>query len=129
MAGAIVGVARASRDTERRAIEYMPDMADTLAYKSFAPNAATRDGKTLQAPVAGSIPRDHHSFPYGATPDEASRAGRELHNPVPASADALARGRELYETFCLVCHGRSGLGDGPLVPKIQIGRPSCRGRV
>src|SRR4029434_5147027 len=52
------------------------------------------------------------------TPDEALRAGRELHNPVAPSADALAEGRALYETFCLVCHGDRGRGYGPLVPRI-----------
>jgi mono/diheme cytochrome c family protein len=96
----------------------MPDMAYSPAYGSFAPNPATRDGKTLQAPVAGTIPRGFPPFRYGATPEEAARAGVELTNPLPATAETLDRGRRLYETFCFVCHGPEGKGDGPLVPKI-----------
>jgi mono/diheme cytochrome c family protein len=103
---------------ERPGYEYMPDMARSPAYGSFAPNPVTRDGKTLQAPVAGTIARGFLPFRYGATPEEAGRAGVELTNPVAPTAATLAEGRRLYETFCLVCHGERGRGDGPLVPKI-----------
>jgi mono/diheme cytochrome c family protein len=117
-AGAIAVVVGASNDAGRRALEYMPDMTYSLPYNSFAPNAVTRDGKTLQLPVAGTMPRGFHPFRYGATPEEALRAGRELRSPVAQTAETLAQGRELYETFCLVCHGSRGQGDGPLVPRI-----------
>jgi mono/diheme cytochrome c family protein len=118
MAIAFVVVARASNDAARRGVEYMPDMSYSLPYNTFAPNPITRDGKTLQPPVPGTVPRDVQPFRYGATPDEALRAGRELRNPVAPSAAALTEGRALYETFCLVCHGERGQGDGPLVPRI-----------
>lgn len=115
---AIVVTACASNDIGRRGMEYMPDMAYSVPYNSFAPNPVTRDGKTLQAPVAGTVPRGFHPYRYAATQDEALRAGRELRNPIPRSPEALAQGRALYETFCLVCHGEQGRGDGPLVPRI-----------
>ena len=35
-----------------------------------------------------------------------------LTNPVPADEASLARGEEIYTTYCTVCHGESGLGDG-----------------
>jgi mono/diheme cytochrome c family protein len=117
-ASAIVVMARAASDTSVRGMEYMPDMAYSVPYNSFAPNPVTRDGKTLQLPVAGTVPRGVQPFRYAATQDEALRAGRELRNPIASSPDALAHGRALYETFCLVCHGEQGRGDGPLVPKI-----------
>jgi mono/diheme cytochrome c family protein len=116
--GAIVVVARASMDTGHRSMEYMPDMAYSVPYNAFDPNPTTRDGKTLQRPQAGTIPRGAHPFRYAATPEDALRAGRELRNPLSPTPEALAQGRALYETFCLVCHGQEGRGDGPLVPKI-----------
>jgi mono/diheme cytochrome c family protein len=94
----------------------MPDMAHSVPYDSFAPNPNTRDGKTLQAPVAGTVPRGFLPLHYRASPADAERAGRELHDP-GLNEDA-ARGRLLYATFCLVCHGAQGRGDGPLVPRI-----------
>lgn len=97
--------------------EFMPDMAHSVPFDAFAPNPVTRDGLTLQAPVAGTMARGHLPFHYAATPEEAERAGRELRDPFPPSPAVLARGRAVYETFCRVCHGARGLGDGPIIPK------------
>ena len=33
-----------------------------------------------------------------------------LVNPVPPTAESLARGEEVYERFCIVCHGPDGAG-------------------
>ena len=41
-------------------------------------------------------------------------AGRTLVNPIARSPESLARGRELYERHCLVCHGEHGQGNGPV---------------
>ncbi len=41
-------------------------------------------------------------------------AGRTLVNPIARSPESLARGRELYERHCLVCHGEQGQGNGPV---------------
>ena len=35
-----------------------------------------------------------------------------LRNPIPRSAESIARGRELFEKDCAVCHGAEGRGDG-----------------
>jgi mono/diheme cytochrome c family protein len=103
---------------EERAREYMPDMARSPAYGAFAPNPVTRDGLTLQRPVPGTVARGARPFHYGAGEDEAIRAGRELANPHPATARTLEEGKALYETYCLVCHGARGQGDGPIAGKI-----------
>ena len=40
-------------------------------------------------------------------------AGEELVNPIAEDdADALTRGAFVYNTFCVVCHGAAGLGNG-----------------
>ena len=44
-------------------------------------------------------------------------AGRTLVNPIRKSPESLARGREMYELHCLVCHGEQGRGDGPVGQK------------
>ena len=108
-----------------RAREYFPDMARGPAYKAFAPNAATRTGLTLQAPVPGTIARGHlaYQFHYGPGEEEAARAGRELTNPLRLSAETIEDGRALYQTYCLVCHGANGKGDGPLVVAGKIPTP------
>lgn len=114
----LAGSIACEAESRKRSYEYMPDMVYSVPYDSFAPNPVTRNGITLQRPVKGTIPRGSLPLHYGATRDEAERAGRELSNPIPATADTVAQGRVLYDTFCLVCHGERGEGDGPLVPRI-----------
>jgi mono/diheme cytochrome c family protein len=104
--------------SEQRAYEYMPDMARSPSYKAFAPNSVTRDGLTLQHPVAGTIPRGYHVFHYGPGEEEAARAGRDLQNPYRATAQTLDEGKALFQTYCQVCHGEQGKGDGPISGKI-----------
>ena len=41
-------------------------------------------------------------------------AGRTLVNPIRKLPESLARGRQLYERHCLVCHGEQGRGNGPV---------------
>ncbi len=41
-------------------------------------------------------------------------AGRTLVNPIGISPESLARGREMYDTHCIVCHGAQGRGNGPV---------------
>lgn len=37
-----------------------------------------------------------------------------IPNPVAATPASIARGQELYQQHCVVCHGVGGRGDGPL---------------
>ncbi|MDR3673128.1 MAG: DUF3341 domain-containing protein [Holophaga sp.] len=69
------------------------------------PSAFFKDGHGMQMPVAGTVARGF--LPSGlASPEDGAR----LVNPLPRSADVLARGRAEYQIRCTVCHG--ALGDG-----------------
>ena len=108
----------ACSNASERGFEYAPDMVRGPAYKAFAPNPATRDGLTLQRPVAGTIARGYRPFHYGPGEDEAARAGRDLVDPFDASRPVVEEGGALYRSYCLVCHGPQGKGDGPISGKI-----------
>jgi mono/diheme cytochrome c family protein len=41
--------------------------------------------------------------------------GDTLTNPLPMSDGVLARGHQVYDVYCAVCHGAEGHGDGPIV--------------
>ena len=60
-------------------------------------------------PVAGTVPIT------GAEPDSIPVAIAErLTSPRTRTAESLNRGKWVYETYCLVCHGPTGHGDGPI---------------
>jgi mono/diheme cytochrome c family protein len=60
-------------------------------------------------PAPGSVPIT------GSDPDSLSAADAErLSNPRTRTAESLNRGQWVYETYCLVCHGPAGRGDGPI---------------
>ena len=40
--------------------------------------------------------------------------GQTFENPVPATRDSVATGRQRYVFMCRECHGNSGLGDGDM---------------
>ena len=99
-------------------VEFFPDMAHAPRYGAFAPNPTFRDGKTLQAPPPGTIPRGLMPVRYAATPADAERAGEELTNPFAGDdTAALGRGEQVFVTFCVPCHGAGGRGDGPLTQR------------
>jgi len=107
-----------SQNKKTPGYEYIfSDMVYSVPYDAFAPNPVTRDKKTLQVPPEGTIPRGFMPYHYGDTPDEERRAERELVNTFPRSAENMARGKKVFETFCFVCHGSEGKGDGPVIPK------------
>jgi len=47
-------------------------------------------------------------------------------NPLPADSAVLARGQELFLRFCMVCHGPTGAGNGPVVFKPGQDQPGTR---
>ena len=58
----------------------------------------------------------HRHGHWSAPPEEARKP-----NPVPPDQDSIERGKKLYQTHCVVCHGSAGKGDGPaaagLIPR------------
>ncbi|HZP01469.1 MAG TPA: cytochrome c [Terriglobia bacterium] len=102
-------------DLTRRSYEYFPNMARSARYNAFEPNPNFGDGKTLQPPVPGTIPRGFHPLRLVASKEDAIRAGEELQNPFSSSdARALERGQLVFGNFCQACHGAGGRGDGPV---------------
>lgn len=99
-------------DTEKPNYEFLPGMLYSIPYDTFAENDHFPDGKTLQAPIPGTIPRGYMPLLYAATPEDAIRAGEEMESPLDPEVDHSQRGAKIYATFCIPCHGASGVGDG-----------------
>jgi len=103
------------RDATEPNREFLPEMVRTPRYNAFAPNSNFPDGKTLQPPEPGTIPRGYLPLHYAKTPEDALRAGEDLQNPLSlGDARALERGAAVFTSFCQPCHGARGRGDGPV---------------
>jgi mono/diheme cytochrome c family protein len=113
----IGGVRVMSRDVGVRNREWPTQMQYSPAYRSQTANPVLPYQMTEQPPVPGTVPRGFHPFHYGLDQVEADRAGRELTNPFSSTPENLARGQYIFTNYCAVCHGTTGAGDGPIIPK------------
>lgn len=121
--------------------EYMPDMAHSIAYEAnyltyyhlnqYDEDTIYRKMAEPRKPVMGTVPRGaagvkgaeawipaNGSVPYyyDGTPEGRLAAMAEItENPIPLTESGLAKGKELYNTFCAVCHAKDGQGNGVIV--------------
>ncbi len=71
---------------------------------------------TVAIPVNGAVP-----YYYGDTEEERTRATAELQmNPFPITREGLARGKDLYNVNCGICHGEKIDGNGWLVAEENV---------
>lgn len=115
------------RDLGQPNADFLPGMAEPVSYSAFAPNPNFPNGKTLQEPVAGTIARGHLPLRYRPTAEDAVRAGQELRNPFSShDAQVRQRGAYVFGSYCQVCHGAQGGGDGPVAQRGVPPPPSLR---
>ncbi len=66
------------------------------------------NNRAISTPINGHVP-----YYYNDTEPDRLRAIADLQrNPFPITASGLARGAELYNLFCAICHGEAGDGNG-----------------
>jgi mono/diheme cytochrome c family protein len=102
------------RDRNNPGWDYFPDMFYSTAYESYTKNPNFKDGITMRTPAEGSIPLGFVPFDFTLEPESRIKAGIELINPFSATPEVITRGKKIYSTFCLGCHGIGGDGDGNL---------------
>lgn len=94
------------------------DMVDQLSQKAQESAAPPGPGSV---PIHGNeiVPVPMNDIEA----DEMKEAAASIDNPVPATPDSIARGKYFYEINCLVCHGETGVGDGPVGLKFVTKAP------
>ena len=103
---------------------YMDHMVHSPAYKYYGENPNFKDGKTAQYPVIGTLARGEElPFPYLKTIDDQKRAGKELINPISYSPEDIKIGKEKFITYCSMCHGVDGKGDGIIAKNKKFDKP------
>ncbi len=84
-------------------------MANQPKYTPLSPSPFFSDGRSARPLVPGTVPR-------GQIAVDALAADKNSDEfPFRVTQEVLERGRERYNIYCSVCHGRLGDGDGMIV--------------
>ncbi|MBT8244976.1 MAG: cytochrome c [Winogradskyella sp.] len=109
----------------RRNYQYMPNMYESVGYEAYQESDAFANGVEAQLPVEGTIPRGYSLYEIEDTNDGYEYAKANLESPLDSTAVDYARGKELYDIYCGICHGTKGAGQGILMKREKIlGVPS-----
>ncbi|MCA0958142.1 cytochrome c [Muricauda ruestringensis] len=128
LALALVLFAASCADKNSPNYQFMPNMYETVGYETYqgVDNGLFPDGTEAMLPVEGTINRGYMPYEIENTPE-----GKEMARLNPSPLDSLnseknlARGKELYDIYCAICHGAKGDGQGNLVKREKIlGVPS-----
>jgi len=100
------------RDRNTTGWQYFDDMAQSTAYETYTPNPNFADGKTMRNPVEGTIPVGYQPYLYEKSDADRVLAGKELVNPFQPTTGNLERGKQVFNVYCISCHGEKGDGKG-----------------
>ncbi|MGB0259935.1 MAG: c-type cytochrome [Flavobacteriaceae bacterium] len=115
-------------DSSQPNYQYFPNMYESVGYDTYG-EAPFADGTAAQLPVEGSVPRGWEPYDYPNTNEGYELAKANLTSPLEETPESLARGKELYDIYCAVCHGAKGDGQGILMKREKfLGIPSYADR-
>ncbi|KPM31340.1 Cytochrome c class I [Croceitalea dokdonensis DOKDO 023] len=109
-------------------IQYMPNMYEPVGYETYGAveNGLFPQGTEAMLPAENTVSREWLPYEF-----EDGLVGKELARLQPSPLDSLqreenlAKGKELYDVYCAICHGNNGAGQGTLVKREKIlGVPS-----
>ncbi len=103
-------------------IELIQDMMvhDALKAQDFEPGNVDKAASRL--PPENTVPVGYKPYPYHL---DAAAAAKNLKSPIGGdmSPEILKAGRVKFDTYCAVCHGYEGKGDGPVAAKMALPPP------
>jgi mono/diheme cytochrome c family protein len=115
-------------------VHFVPNMdfQEKLKAQSESNFPGWEDKRGMRLPVRGTIARGWRGLDDEQTGKDTAKFYKYKNvdgtyikgNPLPKTAEVLARGRERYEINCSVCHGFSGRGDGIVGRRFPIRPPS-----
>jgi len=122
----LLAVLIACQDNSKPNYQYMPNMYEAVGYETYGEVGILPNGQEAMLPPANTVPRGWMPYTIENTPE-----GKELARALVSPLDSLqrdvnlAKGAELYNIYCAICHGPKGKGQGTLVKREKIlGVPS-----
>ena len=109
--------------------QYFPNMYESAGYETYSESSAFKDGKEGQLPAKGSIKRGFDVYEYENSTAGYELAKANLKSPLDSIERNSGKGKELFEIYCISCHGATGNGKGKLVEREKfLGVPSYKDR-
>lgn len=116
---AVIFVAVSCKKDTAPNYQFMPNMYESVGYETYG-EAAFQDGVEAQTPAQGSIPRGFVPFDIENSTEGYELAKETLTSPLDSTQVDLAKGKQLYDIYCGICHGNKGKGQGNLVKREKI---------
>lgn len=108
--------------------QFFPNMYESVAYETYSESNAFKNGKEGQLPAQGTIKRGFVPYELPNTP-AGYEASKGLTSPLDSSSENMEKGKELFDIYCISCHGEKGDGKGKLVQREKfLGVPSYKDR-
>ncbi|MGH9416275.1 MAG: c-type cytochrome [Terriglobales bacterium] len=104
-------------------IEYQPDMYVQPYVQAFGTDHVDPTLQAMRVPPDGTVPVNWVPFPQ---PVDVTGED-QLLNPLPVTPGVLQKGRQVFDTYCIVCHGATANGLGYIVPKMTQPPPLIAG--
>ena len=112
-------------DKKKPNYRYMPNMYTSVAVETYSEYELLPNGQAALTPVKGTISRGWMPYEYENTQEGKALATKELKMPLAVNEENLAKGKELFNIYCAICHGNKGDGQGTLVKREKfLGIPS-----
>lgn len=112
-------------DESKPNYQYMPNMYESVGYETYGDYSIFPNNQEAMLPVEGTIARGWMPYDYENSNEGLELAKTDLQNTMPVTTENLEKGKELYDIYCAVCHGKKGDGKGILVEREKIlGVPS-----
>jgi len=108
-------------DKKSRNYQYMPNMYEGVGYETYQKVDFLPSQMEAGIPVENTISRGHMPYKFSD-----SMVDKELARLEASPLDSLQKpgnlleGKELYNIYCAICHGKKGNGQGNLVKREKI---------
>jgi hypothetical protein len=109
--------------------QYFPNMYESVGYETYSEAKIFKGRKEGQLPVEGTINRGFEPYEYENSTAGYELAKANLKSPLDSIERNSGKGKELFEIYCISCHGAAGNGKGKLVEREKfLGVPSYKDR-
>ena len=121
--GILITLVVSCQNDKKPNYQYMPNMYESVGYEAYSKHdifEPVTGGSASMEPAEGSVARGWMPYDVDNNLEGYAFAKANLTNPTLNTAARAAKGEELYQIYCGICHGKKGDGQGTLVKREKI---------